>query len=355
MKTMDFGYQIKAAQKVLADAKSGKYVASVLAACPGAGKTTISHHIINMIVASNPNVKILVLTEGQTTLQDQYLNELKSPNTPINFTYGEFDSNAQVRVGIPQNIKNLDWESVDVLIVDEAHNFFLAPMVQDIVKKFKPSMKILMTGSPTKYNLHNQNNFSKYAIYYISAEELQDRGVFSAVDMDVVRTVDKKLAQSAIAACIKTAYKNNDDLTKIMVACPTIAYANRVGGYLTSIGRKVAISTSKNDQDNALIDAFKAGEYDVLVVVGKGILGFNDKEMTVLFDMRSTDNIDASYQLFARVLRTHPQDVKKAYYRLADKDYNKQVLTLHKMHALMRRDIFTNFNGKNLKVEVQYA
>lgn len=356
MRKIDFSYQIKAAKQVYADAKSGKFLASVLGACPSAGKTTISHHVINMAIADNSELKVVVLTEGQKTLKSQYISELENPNIPINFTFGDFESNAQVRVGIPQSIDQLDWKEIDMLIVDEAHNFFLAPMVQDIVKKLGPKMVILMTGSPTKYNLHNQTSInSKYAMYYISAEELQDYGVFSAVDMDVVRTTNKKNATIAIKDCLGAAYKNNDDLSKIMIACPTIAYAKEVARFMSSIGRKVSLSTSKNDGDDTEIQKFKNDETDVLIVVAKGILGFNDKKITVLFDMRSTGNIDASYQLFARVLRTHPDEIKKAYYRLADSDYNKQVLTLYKMTALMQRDIFVGYNGKNLKLEVKYA
>lgn len=355
MKTIDFSYQIKAATKVLNDALSNKYIASVLAACPNAGKTTISHHIINLALAKNPESRIVVLTEGQNTLKSQYLSELESPNIPINFTFGAFDSKAQVRVGLPQSIGQLDWTEIDLLIVDEAHNFYLAPMVQDIIKSLKPKAQILMTGSPTKYNMHNQTHFTKYAMYYIAAEELQEFGVFSNVDVDVVRTQDKKNATEAIKSCMQAAYRNNDDMSKIMIACPSIGYAQTVATFMRMLGRKVSLSTSKHDNDDEAIRQFKADETDVLIVVNKGVLGFNDKRITLLFDMRSTSNLDASYQLFARVLRTHPDGVTKTYYRLADKDYNQQVLTLHKMCALMKREIFMGYNGKNLKLEAYYA
>lgn len=356
MRTIDFSYQIKAANKVLVDAMDKKYRASVLAACPNAGKTTISHHIINMALAKNPTAKIVVLTEGQNTLKNQYISELEKPNVPITFSFGDFASNAQVRIGIPQSIDQLDWKEIDLLIVDEAQNFYHAPMVQDIIKRFSVKYQILMTGSPTKYNLHNQTHLiNKYAIYYISAEDLQDFGVFSGVDVDVVRTKDKKNPIEAIKSCMQEAYNKNDDLSKIMIACPNIAYAQSVATFMTMLGRKVSLSTSKNDPDDVEINKFKSDDTDVLIVVNKGVLGFNDKYMTVLFDMRSTSNLDASYQLFARVLRTHPKDLRKTYYRLADSDYNKQVLTLHRMIALMKRDIFMGYNGKNLKLEAQYA
>lgn len=346
MKT-DYSYQIKAADAVLAKALSGKYSASILAACPGAGKTTISQMIINKYVATNPNARILVLTEGKNTLKNQYLEELQNSHIAINFQYGSLESDAQVRVGLPQSINKLSWDKIDMLVVDEAHNFFLAPMVQEIIKKLNPTYKVLMTGSPTQFN-----NNSKYAIYYIAAEELMDKGVFSSVQMDVVRTTNKNSPRQAVADALAQAKKRGDNTSKIMIACPSIDYATEVAFFMKERGHSIALSHSDNDKEDVQIKRFKSGEANVLIVVGKGILGFNDSNITLLIDLKSSSNLDSSYQLFARVLRKHPSDVTKAYYRIADKDYNKQVITLHKMLALTKREIFTGFTGKNMAVEI---
>ena len=355
MKRTDYSYQDIATDQVLRNALDSKFLASILAACPGAGKSTISHKVINKYIALHPNARVVVLAEGQNNLKNQYLTELEDANVQIDFTYGDFKSDAQVRVGIPQSINDLDWDKIDLLIVDEAHRFYLASMVQNIIKTLKPNHQILMTGSPTEYNLYNKNiGFfgKKYGIYYIAAEELIPRGVFSAVNMDVVKVLDRKDAHRSIAAVIEDAVRKGDDLTKIMVACPSIAYAKKVADFLKYIGRKVSLSTSKNDPNDEQIKSFKAGETDTLIVVGKGVLGFNDKQITYLADLRSSDNLDSSYQLFARVLRTHTKDVVKTYVRIGDKDRNKQVLTLHKIKALMNKDIFKGYTGKNLKMEV---
>jgi hypothetical protein len=211
---------------------------------------------------------------------------------------------------------------------------------------------MLMTGSPTKFNDHNAKNKTQYGIHYISAEELLQNGVFSAVNMDVVRVLDVKNATSSVARTISFAKAKGDDLSKIMVACPSIAYATLASVELQKLGYTVALSTSQNDQDDKEIANFKSGKANALIVVGKGILGFNDSNITALFDFKSSSNLDASYQLFARVLRKHPKSVVKSYYRIADKDFNKQVLTLHKMLGLMKTDIFKGFTGKNLKLAI---
>lgn len=350
MKT-NYSYQPKAAEIVLKNMLSGRYVASVLAACPGAGKTTISQMVINSYIAMLPAAKVVVLTEGQNTLKNQYIEELKNSHIKINFSFGDFTSGAQVSVGLPQSINQLVG-GFDLLVVDEAHNFYFAEMVQEIIKKYNPKHIMLMTGSPTKFNEQNKFGIPKYGIHYISAEELQKMGVFSAVNMDVIRVFDKKSGYIAMKMALESAKTKKDDLSKIMVACPSIAYAVEVTRALQIAGYTVALSTSKNDQDDEEISNFKSGKANALIVVGKGILGFNDSNITALFDFKSSDNLDSAYQLFARVLRKHPKGVVKSYYRIADKDFNKQVLTLHKMLGLMKENIFTGFTGKNLKLEI---
>lgn len=349
MKKADYSYQVLATEQVFKNALDSKYLASILAACPGSGKTTISHMVINRYIAKFPNARVLVLTEGQNTLKNQYLEELQSANVSINFTFGDFNADTQVRVGIPQSIGDLDWDNIDLLICDEAHRFYLASMVQNIIKSLKPKHQVLMTGSPTEYNLYNkQASFfgKRYGIHYIAAEELLDRGVFSAVNMDTVKYSGRDAVKS-ITAVLNDAKKKGDNISKMMIACPTIVYAKKVSHYLTQIGRKVSLSTSANDKNDVEINRFKAGETDVLIVVGRGVLGFNDSKITYLADLRSSDNVDTSYQLFARVLRKHPNNITKTYVRVGD---NKQVSMLHKIKALMDREIFVGYTGKNLKL-----
>lgn len=350
MKRANFKYQIKAAKAVLQNALSKKYLASVLAACPSAGKTTISQHVTNMYLDLKPMDNVVVLTEGQNTLKNQYLDELKNAHIPIKFTYGIFGSEAQVQVGVPQAIARYSKKTIDLLIVDEAHNFFLADMVQNIIKTYKPKYIVLLTGSPTKYNLLNQTSHTKYGMYYISAEDLKSNNVFSTADMDVVPVESKTNCVKAVAEVMKSAKYNGDNTDKIMIACPSIKEAIRVSHYMKGVGRKVSLSTSKNDKDDTEIYKFKANQTNCLIVVGKGILGLNDKNMTMLIDLKSSSNVDSSYQLFARILRTHPQGIKKTYFRIGEKgkDYNAQVGMLYKMKSLMDKKVFMGYNGKNL-------
>lgn len=349
----DYNYQIHAANKVFKDALGMFNKAAVLAGVPGCGKTTISHIVISRYLKKYPNARVVVLTHGQNILKNQYIESLQNPNVDIDFTFGEFDSGAQVLVGLPHSIKKLPLNKVDLLVVDECHEYYLKPMVQRILKTIKPKHQVLLTGSPSQFNLLKKQG-ERYAITYICGNDLMDNDVFSAVEMDVVPVQYKKNSREALHSMFNHAKKKGKNLSKIMVAVKTVNEAKNVTYYLRSIGRKVALSTHKNDRDNAMVKNFKNGEYDTLVVVMRGILGFSDNNITGLFDLRCSDSVDISNQLFARVLRKHPNDIQKFYYRCGEKkkDFNKQVIMLHKIKAMMRKDIFVKYNGQNMTVEI---
>jgi adenylate kinase len=352
----NYGYQTHSANKVFQDTLKPSVKAAVLAAAPGSGKTTISHMVINQYVDKFPGSRILVLTHGQNLLKDQYIENLDSPNVEIKFSYGTFDSNAQVRIGIPQAIKKLNWTNVDLLVVDECHEFYLKTMVQNIIKNLKPKHQVLLTGSPSIFNKLKDEGH-KYEMTYIAGEKLVDLNVFSGVELNVVPVRYKKNARECMEEMLFFANKQKRDLTKIMVAVNSINEAKNVAYYLKGIGRKVALSTHISDRNNIVVKDFKQGHYDTLVVVQRGILGFSDNNITGLFDIRCSESVDISNQLFARVLRKHKDDLQKFYYRCGEKatdDFNNQVLMLHKIVALMKPRIFEKYDGENLITKITY-
>lgn len=351
----NYEYQTTSAIKLVKDSTERGVKAAVFAAAPGAGKTVTSHICINKYLKLFPKANVLVLTHGQNLLKNQYIESLQNPKTPINFTFGTFESDAQVRIGIPQSIKKLTWTKIDLLIVDECHEFYLKSMVQNIIKKLQPSHQILLTGSPSSFNLLKQQG-EPYKITYIHGDELRAKNVFSSVDLDVVPVFYKGYTAECLKLMLEQAQKKGKDLSKLMVAVKTINEAKNAEAYLKSAGRKVAVSTSENDPQNTNVQDFKDNKFDTLVVVQKGILGFSDNYITGILDLRTSEDPEISNQLFARVLRKHPKNVEKFYYRCGVKktpDYNEQVFMLHKIAGLMKKDIFQNYNGKNLKIEIK--
>ena len=128
---------------------------TILAACPSAGKTIMSIFTIEDYLNQHPLHKVLVLTHGTTVLRTQFcevLNEVK-PGFTSNLveTYSDYNSNKQVNVCLPQTLTGHTLPHVDLLVVDEAHQFYFADMVQDIIKQTTPSKQLLLTGNHQQY------------------------------------------------------------------------------------------------------------------------------------------------------------------------------------------------------------
>ena len=349
-----YSYQPKAAKAVLNMALSQKFEASVLAAAPGSGKSTILIHALNDYFERFPKSRAVILTHNQNILKDQMLENFKHPNTKVNFTFGMFGSNSQVEVGIPSNSSKI--LGIDLLVVDEAHQYYWEPMVDSIVNKYKPKYQILLTGSPSyfiKYNNavdNSKKKAKKFGMYFIAANDLIHLNVFSPIDLDVVRFDGNQLIDK-IKSVFKHAKIRRYNMTKIMWACKDIKEAKAVSYYLkNNFNREVFISTSENDKNNEQINLFKKSSNGVLIVVNKGILGFSDGSITALVDFKCSKDLDTRNQFFARGLRRHKSGLRKAYISVSNsKNWNKEGQIIHQIVSLMDRNIFMKYDGKPLK------
>lgn len=342
-------YQVAAAKQVLNMALNPKFEASILAACPGSGKSTIIIHVLNNFFKKFSNKKVVILTHNQNILKDQMLEGFIDYNVKPEFTFGELGSGSQVEVGIPSNANAIT--DMDMLVFDEAHQYFWESMVDQITEKHQPEYTILMTGSPSyfvKYNkLAAAKGAKKFGMYFIAANELIDLKVFSPIDIDPVRYDGRKMIDK-IKTVFAHARKNRYDMTKIMWACNSVQEAEAVAYYLKNeFNKNVYMSTSYNDADNEQIAAFKNAAKGVLIVVNKGILGFSDNNITALVDFKCSSDLDTRNQFFARGLRRHKTGMRKAYISVVkSKNWEKEGRVLHQMVSLMDREVFMNYGGE---------
>ena len=108
------------------------------------------------------------------------------------------------------------------------------------------------------------------------------------------------------------------------------------------------VSNSKNDVKSELVQDFKQNKINVLIVVNRARLGYDDVGLINLIDMSGTLNPNLIYQMIARVLRGN-NSTQKYYIRLTskkDESLNSEIAT---NLALMLTDkkYISSFNGKN--------
>lgn len=392
---------LKYQQNALADieASMDKREITVLAATPTAGKTAMSINVIEEFLENKSDAKILALTHGTSVLRTQYYDDIddiyrnnkKNPmEAPFEYklinTFSDYDPNRSVNITLPQTISSHldDLGEVDLLIVDESHERYFAKELQSIIKKIKPKKQLLLTGSPDPFIL------KEMPIIAISLLEVYDEGRVSEIrgelasscydfigddynnDGEIKENSQNKFTEEATISTMekfldkvfirmKSVYGGKvinfipnwlqvfKKLGKTMIACKTLDQAGYIENYLKERNVNCVKSTYDTDVDSEEIKNFKDDpNILVLIVIYRGILGFNFPELRNIIDLTASDNVRRIWQLLCRLARPHPDGGEKFFFKLVP-----QMLTDHHqirfmgVCALADKKWFTFFNGKN--------
>jgi hypothetical protein len=344
-------------------------------------------YIIEEYLRQNPNHKVMVLAHGTTILRTQFHDVLEKYNPE--FTYNLIqsckdyeNSTAQVNVCLPQTLVKCKLTNTNLLVVDEAHQFYFATMVKNIIKKTRVKKQLLLTGTPSQFIL------KKFHIIPVSLNTIFDAGMISDIYVELAsssynfdfkdyntydelkstvrfnKSATKKTMDDLVGKIVEylKSIRGNEytnlvpewiptlkRLKKTMIACKSQNQAKQLQNYFDKIGVKSALSISDTDIESEEIERFKSEEdVLVLIVVGRGILGFNFPELVNVVDMTMSYNVDRIYQLFCRVARQHPDGDKKLFFKIAPNmlsDYFKHIMTAVLM--LSDDNFFMKYNGKN--------
>lgn len=372
---------------------SGKAVLSI---CPGGGKT------FTAIVYSERNKqfnRILILAHGTNVLKSQWNEEFDK----LGIKYSnDVDSGERYTIAIPQALKKKKLNKYDLVIIDEAHEFYFTSnkseegMLKNILKKTNPTMTLFLTGTPSKFikngftpvivsgcDIYNDPQGKEYlcntyigmikSSYKLDNGDYNDEGETSSFEFT------NKDTQASLEALVEemlnrlscnsfTATRPNvanilshtrlnkfqqafGGLGKTLIAARDIAHGKVLEKALRKKKVKVLLSDSESDVDSVNIDTFKKDtETQVLIVIRRGILGFNMPTLINVVDFTMSRNIDRIYQLYARVLRVHPQGKSKFYFRMCS-SINPLIDSIYTQAALCLNNpsFISKYNGKNLK------
>jgi superfamily II DNA or RNA helicase len=384
-------YQIKCSDYIMTSNRC------VLALCPNGGKTEIAIAVIERYLNINPKHKVLILTHSTNVLLNNFYDRLEELD--VSFTYSSnFDQNTSVHLCIPANEHKIH-DNYDFIIVDEAHENYLANRVQKIVEKLKPTKQLLLTGTPSKFI-----NEGGYDIYCIALDELNDE-YFAKLNIELVASnYNWKQANYNQADEIKSTFNfNYEDTNKTMesvvlsildrldygvsaeqfndpsllnkvkmffkdrtkkirtwdnifknigktlIVCNNISQADLVQQSLQANSVNSTCSHSKSDVDGINIKNFKDGNHDVLVVVDRCRIGYDDVNMMNLIDMSGTRNIDLIYQMICRVIRGD-QSINKFYIKVTTNDLVQMAadeIAVNGALMLSNKEYLLKYNGKN--------
>jgi len=266
------------------------------------------------------------------------------------------------------------------MIYDEAHEWYLKPVVQKLIKTLKPKYQMVMTGTP-----FNFNNKRGYENYYVSIEELQKMGKSGDADIitvasaynfrneDYLKTndlrtnvkIDSKYTVKTLELVIKQMLKSlkcrfssNATLPQLISVINkienTVIYArsremgNQLYNTMDTLGLNVAYSDSKVDPNSEIIQDFKDRKYQFIIVVDRIKQGFSYNELFNIVDMSLTTKPSVILQMYGRLLRKSKLQPKKTkrYFKVAPK--NEIGYIEHLMLGVMNlctKEFYSKFNN----------
>ena len=333
----------------------------ILAMCPSSGKTETIIYYLNEIINLNPNLKVLILPHSTNVLLNNFYERISSRNVCFDYST-DLNSNVNVHVVLPQNHNKIT-QQYDLIIVDEAHENYLAKTIQKIIKKTNAKKEILLTGTP--YQFIKRKDFN---IYFVALSDLNSdyipklridilesdydwNGNYSSTrELSNFYKFNKESTETSLKRTFDFLLNRNksNKIGKTLIVCRDIAQSNYVQNYLDTIGFTSEISNSENDKESSKINDFKNNNFDILIVVNRARLGFDDISLINLIDISGTLNPNIIYQMFARLLRG-TSDMQKYYIRLTSKNddvFNSEIATSVAL-MLTHSNYISKFDGKN--------
>lgn len=341
-------YQEPLVAGVVADMAAGARE-TLLAACPGAGKTEMALHVLKRLIEAGTTKRALVLAHAQTNLRHQWRQRIEAAMPGLA---------RLVDVHIPQERRRItgDYDSV---VIDEAHQLYEVDggMVKGVLDAVKPKRVLLLTGSPYVFTARGLK------AHALSLQELQDQdgGRYvadltlligqSRYDITQGDWNDKGELRDGLKFKEPRTRDTLDDLLtdlnmdvtggqsadwgrtagrlgKTIIACRSVEMADQVGRYFKRRGVGCVVSHQQSDVDSERLQTFKqGGDVHVAAVVFRGSLGFDMPDLRCFVDMTGSKNPIRIFQMVCRVVRPHPgDDQRKLFVKVMPKVFNGEEL-----------------------------
>lgn len=326
----DYSYQPSIIKDCIAGLIAQKQF--VMAGAPGAGKTRMVYEIINKMLKAGQIKNALVFTHGTRVLREQWLEvsenlkikdvqEIKEKTKKIH---------SKIVLALPHSFRVLEKKKFDLIVIDEAHHFFFASMIQNFLENQPNAFILSVTGSPNKF-INRGWDFSG-----ITISEMMDHKVcvdplielcntgykFDLKDYDKDYTEFKKREKLDETGTYKSMdllmdhvmEKHGKSISVFMQDTMIAAYSKNqaiwISKWLTNHGiRHITCIENRNAKYKVLhetsetLDDFKNKKVRTAIVVNRGIIGFDFPDMTHVVDMTFTLNPFRSFQLLCRLVR----------------------------------------------------
>jgi superfamily II DNA or RNA helicase len=379
----------------------------VLAFGTGGGKTFTTIMKLDIYYSNpvNKGKKTVIFPHATNVLRNNFAESLEKYGK-CSFSYcviedssqieDVFNSDCEVIIVLPQTVRKhlTKLSKVTWMIVDEAHEWYFAPMYAKIKAALRPDYQLLMTGTPSVFN----NRPDDFLYYHVSVDELRKAGkagnarieivssAYTIEGQDVITSQSKHKAGGIVSritdkvanttkslelVCnqmLKTLTNPTDvrvepvnnlfgtvfnKLDKTIIFSNSQAQAKQFYRTLNkTLKGKILISVSADGGNSEEFAEFKNNDdIKVLVLVRKGRLGFDMPNLYNIVDFTLSTNVDVISQMLGRVLR--PGDKQKYYFKVSPKNtvWFYQAIMMVVLRLTMQ-DAYEIYDGNQNKVRI---
>ena len=334
-------YQQDAVDKVLAAWQQNQHLDALVCLATGLGKTEVGIEIINALPAG---LRTLCLVHRRNLVL-QMANRMKlrhacwEPEIGL-LMGGQADLDRRITVGTIQSLAGsrrqplarleplLAAGPIDLLVIDECHHAVSASYIAALaaLRERNPALRHLgLTATPS---FQGKANLSKiyHLMEYKSVRWGVENGflvppvglkVVTDIDLSQVRQSDGDFEDAALGKVLNTpgfnrlAAKIYQDYlrgVRTLVFCATVAHAQAVRDEFRAahIPTEMIVASTPDDERQAIVGTFVAGEIQVLVNVGVLAEGSDIPAAEGLLNLRPTRSSVLYTQIVGRVLRLAP-------------------------------------------------
>jgi superfamily II DNA or RNA helicase len=372
----------------------------VLAFGTGGGKTFTTIMKLDLWYSNpeNKGTKTVIFPHATNVLRANFAKSIiKYGTVPFSYCVVEnsdqieetFKSGCEVIIVLPQTLRNyLDKVSkIDWLIVDEAHEWYNAPVYQTILNSLRPDYQMLLTGTPSQFN----NRPEDFFYHHISVDMLRQAGKLGNAQVHIVasnynqessqdivgdgsvhsRVIKASKTESSLYRVCKAMLNTLDksqvikghnvvdtlfnNIDKTIIFCRTQPQAKRFYNILyKELDGKVLKSLSEDGGDSSEFITFENNsDIKVLILVRKGRLGFDMPNLYNVVDFTLTQSVDLISQMFGRILRPDGKGTVKHYYKVSPRNtvWHYQAI-MSVVLRLTMQDAYVIYDGNQNKIVV---
>lgn len=348
---------------------------TVLAGCVGSGKTLMLCHALRGTVQRGR--RVLIYAENQTQLRGQWARELREFYKGRVLEVGEthtstttmYDPAAQIVLAIPSSLhRQSDLAQYDVIVYDEGHRYALEMMHTALREKTKKHTTRIVYASATPHRLRKDVDVSRHAKWIVlGMDEIQRQDakmiqfpetlivpVYARVrrqdynEDNELKSQTATLSRKETFAAVRFVSRRVKKSARILWQAHNAQYQHhdiRDAIHKYFPGQETRISVSATDGAGVHLREFQqSSAIKHCIVVGRGVLGFNMPELTVLVDLSCSLNPETRTQRYGRITRYHRGWSKQFFVFTAKSCHNDSVIAQYMAYDLCTSTGLENYH-----------